>query len=486
MLLHRKRQRIVQSEIEGSSECPLPRAGNWQRKLLLILVGLGIAACNTTPATPGIENTPEAASWLQENAIPFSTAQPGSDFADLLPLTGLIGEARLVALGEATHGTHEFFQVKHRLIEFLVQEMGFTVFALEAYWPETNRINDYVLSGNGNARELLATLQYWPWNTQEMLDLIEWMRDYNAQRGQAPPVRFYGFDMQNAKLALEDLLDYLQRVDPGAASQANSNTACFRPYLDYTWQQVEYAQLPAEARTACRQDLQALYDSLLAQQSAYESLSSSDAFANALQSARLLLQNESLAAVTEEGDWMTRERFNSRDRAMAENVRWLLNQAGPEARMIVWAHNAHVQTTEWIFRDTSYTPMGVHLEGAYGTEMVVFGSSFYAGSFNAYEYDMATRSYGALKAHTAGELVSDSIERYLHRSGLPRFFLDLRQASLDTSASEWLQAPHWLRFVGAEFDPNQPPEAYAFRTTLPEAFDILIYFDETTPSTLLP
>ncbi|MGD8627009.1 MAG: erythromycin esterase family protein, partial [Anaerolineae bacterium] len=293
----------MQSEIEGSSECPLPRAGNWQRKLLLILVGLGIAACNTTPATPGIENTPEAASWLQENAIPFSTAQPGSDFADLLPLTGLIGEARLVALGEATHGTHEFFQVKHRLIEFLVQEMGFTVFALEAYWPETNRINDYVLSGNGNARELLATLQYWPWNTQEMLDLIEWMRDYNAQRGQAPPVRFYGFDMQNAKLALEDLLDYLQRVDPGAASQANSNTACFRPYLDYTWQQVEYAQLPAEARTACRQDLQALYDSLLAQQSAYESLSSSDAFANALQSARLLLQNESLAAVTEEGDW---------------------------------------------------------------------------------------------------------------------------------------------------------------------------------------
>jgi erythromycin esterase len=460
--------------------------GTMRRTILLILIGLGIAACNVAPSTPEVRNTQEVAVWLKENAIPFATTQPGSDFADLLPLKDLVGEARLVALGEATHGTHEFFQMKHRMVEFLVQEMGFTVFALEAYWPEAERINDYVLSGEGNVKELLAGLQYWPWNTQEMLDLIEWIRDYNAQRGGAPPVRFSGFDMQNAKLALNDLHSYLQMVDPDAATLAEANTGCFHPYMDYTFQQVEYAQLGADTKAACRQDLQAVYDSLSAQQATYEARSSPEAVANALHSARLVIQNEAMAAVTEEGDFLTRDRFNSRDEAMAENVSWLLNQAEPQAKMILWAHNAHVQTAAWTFRGTSYAPMGVHLRQAYGDEMVVFGFSFYEGSFNAYAYDTATGSYGALTEHPAGPLPADSVEGYLHNAGIPRFFLDLREMSSEAAGSAWLGTPHWLRFVGAEYDPELPPEDYAFWVSLPKAFDVLIYFDETTPSVLLP
>jgi erythromycin esterase len=461
------------------------RRGPTRRIMLFILLGVGIAACNITPSTPAVRSTPEAALWLKESAIPFETTQPGSDFTDLLPLKALIGDARLVALGEATHGTHEFFQMKRRVIEFLVQEMGFTVFALEAYWPEAERIDDYVLTGRGNVKELLAGLQYWPWNTQEMLDLIEWMQDYNAQRSTAPPVHFSGFDMQNAKLALGDLLSYLQTIDPDAAALAEAKSGCFRPYMDYTFQQAEYAQLAADARAACRRDLQDVYDSLLVQQAAYEARSSPEAFADALHSARLVIQNEAMAAVTEEGDFLTRDRFNTRDQAMAENVSWLLDQAGPQAKMILWAHNAHVQTTEWQFRGTAYTPMGVHLRQAYGDEMTVFGFSFYEGSFNAYTYDATTGSYGALTEHAAGALPADSVEQYLHGAGLPRFFLDLRQANAAPSGSGWLGTPHWLRFVGAEYDPELPPEDYAFRVSLPQAFDVLIYFDRTTPSVLL-
>jgi erythromycin esterase len=485
----------------------------WRRaagRICLLLAGLWLAACGAapeledTPASPtltlaatpstasrsapagGQAVPPEIGAWLDANALPFDTVQPDAGVADLEPLQGLIGDARVVALGEATHGTHEFFQLKGRLVRFLVEEMGFNVFALEAYWSEANRINDYVQTGQGDPAELLAGLGYWPWNTGEMLDLVEWMREHNAGRGDAPAVGFYGFDMQSARLALDDVVAYLESVDPGAAGRAEAAFDCFRPFQDFTWQQAQYAAQAPETRAACRRDLQSVYDGLLQQQESYAAHSSPEAAADALQAARVILQNEAMAAVTAEGDFMTRERFDARDRAMAENVEWLLAQAGPDAKIILWAHNAHVQTAEWAFRGTRYTPMGVHLRRRYGDGLRVFGFTFYSGSFNAYAYDAASNSYGDLGAHPAGPLPADSHERYLHSGGQPRFFLDLRQVEAGPGVDDWLSASHWLRFVGAEYDSGSPPEDYAFMVRLPDAFDVLVYIEETTPSDLLP
>src|SRR5260221_12593368 len=159
-----------------------------------------------------------AARWVATNAIPLDTVEPGHGFRDLEPLKGLIGDARIVALGESTHGTREFFQLKHRVFEFLVREMGFTVLGMETTMPEAFDLNQYVLTGNGDPVKALSNTHYWVYDTEEVLDLIQWMRDYNADRAHPRKVRFYGFDMQFAARAAKVTLSYLRKVDPQEAS----------------------------------------------------------------------------------------------------------------------------------------------------------------------------------------------------------------------------------------------------------------------------
>jgi erythromycin esterase len=158
--------------------------------------------------------TDEVKKWLAKNAIPLRGVEAGRGFEDLQPLKKLIGPARLVALGEATHGTREFFQLKHRMLEFLVSEMGFTVFGIEATMPEAFDVNEYVLTGKGDPAKALAGLYFWTWDTEEVLEMIRWMRSYNADPRHEKKVKFYGFDMQSPTRAAKVALAYLHEVDP--------------------------------------------------------------------------------------------------------------------------------------------------------------------------------------------------------------------------------------------------------------------------------
>jgi erythromycin esterase len=176
----------------------------------------------TPTATLSAEQAREAAAeWLRANAIPFETTEPGSKFEDLLPLKALIGDARIVALGEATHGTHEFFQMKHRLVEFLVEEIGFSLFAMEVGWAEADSVNNYVHTCEGDPVTTLAGLGYWTWNTQEVLDMIRWMCVHNQKPGDAPEIGFAGFDMQLPDTAITNVISYFQRVEPSYAIPQN-------------------------------------------------------------------------------------------------------------------------------------------------------------------------------------------------------------------------------------------------------------------------
>src|SRR5215216_3686976 len=149
--------------------------------------------------------------WIRANAIRLTTTEAGRGFADMQPLKALIGNARIVSLGEATHGTREFFQLKHRILEFLATEMGFTIFSIEANMPEAYRLNDYVLNGTGDPAELLRGMYFWTWNTEEVLEMIRWMRTFNQSgRGR---VQFTGFDMQTHTVALDIVQQFVQRFD---------------------------------------------------------------------------------------------------------------------------------------------------------------------------------------------------------------------------------------------------------------------------------
>src|ERR1700730_14062465 len=129
--------------------------------------------------------------WIRSAAIPLATVEPRQSDDDPAAVRPIIGRARIVSLGEATHGTREFFKLKHRILEFCVAELGFTMFGIEANFPESLAVNAYVLNGVGNAADALAGMRYWIWDTEQGLDLIEWMRWWNANN--VRKVKFYGF-----------------------------------------------------------------------------------------------------------------------------------------------------------------------------------------------------------------------------------------------------------------------------------------------------
>lgn len=178
---------------------------------------LTVAGATTRPAGPTAD--PAVVAWIRASAVPLRTVEAGNSLADMAPLRQVVGDARVVGLGEATHGTREHFQAKHRMLEFLVSEMGFTVFAIEASLPDCIAINDYVLHGKGDPEKAVAGQGFWTWSTEEVLDLVRWMRRYNENPARAVKLKFYGFDMQNERSAANAALDFLERAGDPAAGE---------------------------------------------------------------------------------------------------------------------------------------------------------------------------------------------------------------------------------------------------------------------------
>lgn len=165
-----------------------------------------------------------AVAWLKANAHPFTTVEAGHGFDDLAFLEKAIGDARVVGLGEATHGTREHFQMKHRLLEFLATKMGFTVFAIEASMPESYRVDRYVSGGTGDPAALVGGMYFWTWNTEEVLDMVKWMRAFNEREAAAKSgkhVRFAGFDMQMPEYAQAIVRRFVEKYDPSYTATLN-------------------------------------------------------------------------------------------------------------------------------------------------------------------------------------------------------------------------------------------------------------------------
>jgi erythromycin esterase len=158
----------------------------------------------------------DVVAWLKANAVPLRTAEPGGTVDDLEFLRGIVGNRRIVSLGEATHGTHEFFQLKRRVIEFCVAQLGFTIIAFEDNYGSALAVNDYVLEGKGSATEVVKGLWVRFWKTEEVIALVEWVRAWNVAHERK--VKFYGFDMQSGTAPARYLLGYLQRVAPDLAA----------------------------------------------------------------------------------------------------------------------------------------------------------------------------------------------------------------------------------------------------------------------------
>lgn len=445
------------------------------RLALLTVLAAAAASCADDTLSPSSNITPDSVpaaitDWLWSNGNTFASAEPDG-LEDLEFLRDMIGSARVVALGEATHGTHEFVTMKHRILEFLVEEMGFNTFALEATWPESNRVNDYVHGGQGDPLVLLSGLYFWTCCPEETLDMVRWMREHNRNPGAAPTVSFFGFDMQYPGMPIHNVLQFLGDVDPAVATWTAERYACVMPFANGPGSTAAvslYGQQSPEYRNACLADLEAVHDSLQARRDAYVAASSEAVFAWALQNARILVQFEITASFRIPG---------ARDQFMAENVSWLLDQAGPGAKIVLSAHNGHVADDPWFDGRGS---MGHHLRTEFGSDLVIVGFDFHHGGFEAVTITDAGTMAG-LNDHNVEYPPKGSYEYYFHAAGMDRFVLDLRDVAMRTPATSWLQGPRPMRFIGAGFVPSRPE--YTMKdVSLPSLFDLVVYFDSTTAS----
>ncbi len=385
-------------------------------------------------------------------------------------MLAMIGDARVVALGEATHGTHEFLEMKHRILECLVTEKGFTIFAMEAGWSEAYRINAYVQAWSEglNPAETLPTFM----SSGELRGMIEWMRQYNLEERVAQKVSFRGFDMQFGDLIIQDLLAYIASVDPDNESQVRTSLDCFQAHVK-NWSAdpaaPRYSQAGAAIQTLCRQGLEDVSALFEKNQDMYESRSSPIAFVAAYQLVILLMQNEKLMASTTD-----EQAIRVRDQFMAENIAWLLEQAGPGAKMVISAHNGHVARANG-------AGMGKFLADLLGDTLVVIGTGFGQGSFRAIGYSNQRGTALGYSVYRQGAPLPDSQEAFLSHAGLPLFFIDLRPMRDDHELADWFFEARWMTGFGMVYVVDDP-SANASKVVLPEAFDLLFFFENTSPS----
>ncbi|MBW4490377.1 MAG: erythromycin esterase family protein [Trichocoleus desertorum ATA4-8-CV12] len=416
----------------------------------------------------------QLADAVRQCAHPLTSA-----ITDYDPLMNLIGEARFVLLGEATHGTHEFYEQRAEITQRLIQEKGFTAVAVEADWPDAYRVNRFVqgMSEDATSNEALRNFHrfpIWMWRNTDVLNFVNWLRQYNdGLLSGRTKVGFYGLDLYSLYSSIEAVLKYLDQVDPEAARRARSRYACFEHFEEDS-QSYGYAAGSGIAESCEGSAVNQLLE-LQKQASEYthrDGPLAEDEFFYAEQNARLVKNAEEYYRSMFRGRVSS---WNLRDRHMAETVEHLsdhLSQPNQPAKIVVWAHNSHLgdaratdmgEAGEW--------NVGQLVRERYGQDAVLVGFSTYTGTVTA-----ANDWDGPAELKQVRPALPGSYEALFHETGLPRFWLNLRQ---DNPAIAQLQEPRLERAIGVIYRPRSERSSHYFHTQLPSQFDAIIHIDDT-------
>ncbi|CAH1089956.1 erythromycin esterase family protein [Candidatus Nitrotoga sp. 1052] len=400
------------------------------------------------------------------------------DHSDYDALMSIIGDARLVLLGEASHGTHEFYRERARITERLIKEKNFTAVAVEADWPSAYRVNRYVrgISNDVSATDALADFKRfptWMWRNADVLDFIGWLREHNdALESPGKHVGFYGLDLYSLNSSTRAVLDYLDKVDPQAAQRARYRYGCF----DHFSENIETYGYAASfgLSTSCEQQVIDELIDLRQQFAAYmrqDGNAAMDEFFYAEQNARLVKNAEEYYRSMFQSRASS---WNLRDRHMVETLDALikhLDRQDQHSKIVLWAHNSHLG-------DARATQMGQGGElnvgqlvrERYNQEAILVGFTTHHGTVTA----ASGWDSGAERKHVRPAL-PNSYESLLHETGLPSFMLPLR----NSRASNYLREPRLERAIGVVYLPETERSSHYFYATLPEQFDVVLHFDET-------
>ena len=434
-----------------------------------------VTAASVPFAFPG--NSPageEVIAWLKANAVPLATTEPGSGFQDIEFLRPIIDQARIVSIGETTHGTREFFQIRHRLIEYCVSQLGFSMIGLEAMYGEEQALNDYVLNGKGSAANAIAGMMFWQWQNEEMIAIVEWVRAWNLANERK--VKFYGFDMQKTKPASDRLLDYLKRLAPDLAAAIEKPLA--PNVVD------AFATLSRPAQDKIIAQIKHVLDRFDAERMTWTARSSELEWRLARQCVVVMEQLTRWANLPAR-DSFRDQRNSFRDQCMADNVSALLEAEGPQTKALLLAHNEHVQRApvSWFSPMGTFSSMGNFLHARFGAEQAVIGFSFNQGCFRAVDtIDNDT----ALHEWVVGAAPAHFVDAALARTGLPLFALNLKAVPQNESVAQWMASKPWQRAIGSSFShgivnaPPPPIKPYQKSGDPRDRYDVLVFVESTT------
>jgi erythromycin esterase-like protein len=400
--------------------------------------------------------------------------------ADYDPLLALIGNARFVLLGEASHGTHEFYRERAAITQRLIQEQGFTAVAVEADWPDAYRVNRYVRGGSDETESIEALANFtrfptWMWRNADVLDFVGWLRAYNDARASgATPVGFYGLDLYSLNASITAVLGYLDKVDPEAARRARYRYGCFEHFGEDT-QAYGYAA-SIGLRKSCEDEVVSQLLELQRRAAAYagrDGRVAPDEFFYAEQNARLVKNAEEYYRTMFRGRVSS---WNLRDGHMAETLAALatyLQGQGQPAKIVVWAHNSHLGDARGTaMGQAGELNVGQLARERYGQDdAVLIGFSTYSGTVTA-----ATEWDGPAERKRVRSALPDSYEALFHELDLGRFLVILRDGG---AAIAPLRRPRLERAIGVIYRPETERLSHYFSARLPEQFDAVLHFDET-------
>ena len=423
------------------------------------------------PARASFKGAPSLAAQIAEACEPFGTI----DSVDLDPLLRRVGDARVVLLGEASHGTSEFYRMRDRISRVLIEKKGFSFVAIEGDWPDAARVDHYVRHIEYPPSEWRAFARFptWMWRNTDVQAFVNWLRGRNA--GTAPEARtaFYGLDLYSLYDSIRSVLSYLDKVDPQTARVARERYGCLTP-----WQSdpatYGHAALTGSYPT-CEDAVTDMLTELQEKRRAYAE-HDGERFMDAMQNARLITNAERYYRTMYYG---SRASWNLRDSHMFETLKILLDFHGPRSKTIVWAHNSHIG-------DASATEM--FSRGEYNIGHLCrkeFGDACYAIGFGTDSGTVAAASNWdePMEIKIVNPALPGSYERLCHEAGVAAFTLNLRGAAKQLKGA--LSKPLLERAIGVIYRPGSERASHYFHAELPRQFDEYIWFDRSAAVTPL-
>jgi protein-L-isoaspartate(D-aspartate) O-methyltransferase len=398
------------------------------------------------------------------------------DSANLDGLLERIGDSRLVLMGEASHGTAEFYDMRARITRELIEKKGFDIVAVEADWPDAAMI-DYFIRGYGHKPRLknrpFSDFPSWMWANHSVLAFTHWLKEYNHAFDSAEDaVGFYGLDLYNMFGSMKAVLDYLQDVDPEMAEVARCSYACLMPWANDP--SLYSRDMQSGQYRGCEDEVSAVWGDLQKNREFYretESAADRQQYFSAEQNARLVRNAERYYRTMNDA---RNDSWNQRDQNMLETLLAILDYRGQTSKAVVWAHNSHIgdaRATDMRFRDQFN--LGQLARETFGDNAYLIGFGTDHGTVAA-----ASEWGGAMKVMQVRPSHIDSYERLFHDVKADKFLLPLRHPIQDIVRKELLEK-RLQRAIGSTYDPEEELKKHYFYASLPRQFDEYIWFDET-------